>query len=47
MRSPRLKRVCSLGVVVGQKEVSDPVVQGIVKASFSLKGVSVAQRPRL
>jgi hypothetical protein len=43
MGGQRLQRICTFRVIVLEKEISNSVIQGIVEASFSLEGISLAE----
>ena len=43
MRGKRLQRIGAFRVVILEEEVSDSIVQGIVKTSFTLEGISFTE----
>lgn len=46
MASKRLKRVARLGIIIGEEEIADLVIQRIVEAAFALEGIPLAECTR-
>lgn len=40
----RLQWICGLGIVVGKQQVAYAVVEGVVQAALTLKGVALTER---